>query len=73
MTHIKVFREHPEVIIKSLEKRHDSEKITWVNNVIEWDKQVRALKQEAENLRARRNKISQEINENKKKGIGITN
>ncbi|MCD6227054.1 serine--tRNA ligase [Candidatus Micrarchaeota archaeon] len=72
MIHIKVFREHPEVIIKSLEKRHDTEKIEWVKNIIEWDKQIRILKQKAEDLRARRNKISLEINENKKKGADVT-
>lgn len=72
MIHIKVFRENPELIIKNLEKRHDTKKIEWVKNIIKWDKEMRELKQHLDDMRARRNKISLEINERKKKGADVT-
>jgi len=68
MIHISVFRENPEIIFESLRKRQDTEKLGWAENVIKWDKKVRELKKNADDLRAMRNKLSQEINEKKKKG-----
>ncbi|MCC7570771.1 serine--tRNA ligase [Candidatus Micrarchaeota archaeon] len=72
MIHIKVFRENPEIIIESLEKRHDKEKIKWVHQIIEWDQQIRELKQASEKFKAQRNKVSIEINDKIKQGSDVT-
>ncbi len=72
MIHIKVFRETPDIIIENLKKKHDIEKIKWVENVIEWDKQLRVEMKELDKLRARRNEVSKKINENVKKGADVS-
>ena len=69
---IKTFRDNPDIIIQNLEKRNEKHKVQWVHDIIKWDKQLRQLKMENEGLRAERNKISQEINEKKKKGADVS-
>jgi len=69
MLDITLLRENPEEVKKSLKKRLIPESI--VDNFLEIDKKWRELKKEVDNLRARRNKISQEINLAKKSGEGV--
>ena len=69
MLDITLLRENPEEVKKSLKKRLIPESI--VDNFLEIDKKWRELKREVDNLRARRNKISQEINLAKKSGDGV--
>jgi len=71
MLDINLLREKPEKVKKSLKKRLLPETI--VDNFLEIDKEWRILKVEVDNLRARRNKISQEINLAKKSGKSINN
>ncbi len=66
MLDIKFVRENPEIVKKDLEKRKESEKIKWVDNVLELDKKWKGIKREVDALRKRRNEISQEINKRKK-------
>lgn len=66
MIDIKVIRENPKIVKESQKKRGLDEKD--VDLILELDEKWRSLKQEADNLRAERNRISQDINEAKKKG-----
>ena len=68
MLDIKLIREHPEIVKKSLEKRKDKEKIEWLVKLIKIDKRYLKLKQNVEELRRQRNVVSKEINELQKEG-----
>lgn len=68
MLDIKFVRAQPEIVRADLEKRHDTEKLLWVDTVLELDKQKRELEGKNNELRARRNQIAKEINLAKKAG-----
>jgi seryl-tRNA synthetase len=68
MLDISIFRDQPDLIRQSLKQRRDIEKLAWVDKVIELDKDHRRLIGEAQELRQRRNKVSEGINAAKKKG-----
>lgn len=63
MLDINLIRDNPEIIKKNLEKRKDSEKIRWLDDLSKKDKEWRSAKQELDNLRSKRNKISLEISQ----------
>jgi len=71
MLDIKLIRNHPEIVKQSLEKRRDSEKISWLMKVIKLDANYLKLKQNVEELRRQRNEGSREINELQKQGKDI--
>ncbi|MCP5103141.1 MAG: serine--tRNA ligase [bacterium] len=58
MLDIKQIREEPEEIRKKLLKRMDNIDFT---QLLEWDKKIRTLKQEGDELKAERNKVSGSI------------
>lgn len=64
MLDINLIRENPELVKGSLKKRVKKESL--VDEFLMLDRDWRNLKQETDNLRARRNKLSQEINLAKK-------
>jgi seryl-tRNA synthetase len=66
MLNIKLFRENPELIKSNQKKRHESDKI--VDNIIGFDNKWRSALKKVEMLKAKRNKVSQEINQSKKSG-----
>ena len=72
MLDIKLIREKPEMIRKDLKKRRDAEKLSWLEDLIQKDKEYLQTLQKAEELRARRNKATEEIRELKKQGKGIS-
>ncbi|MDE7095761.1 MAG: serine--tRNA ligase [Anaeroplasmataceae bacterium] len=61
MLDIKFIRENPEVVKQNLKKKFQDAKLPLVDEVIALDKDIRALKLEAETLRASRNEISKQI------------
>ncbi|MDE6047925.1 MAG: serine--tRNA ligase [Anaeroplasmataceae bacterium] len=61
MLDIKFIRENPEVVKENLKKKFQDAKLPLVDEVIVLDKDIRALKLEAETLRASRNEISKQI------------
>ena len=61
MLDIKFLRENPDVVKKNIENKFQNEKLPLVDEVIELDQKKRDAQQEADNLRANRNKISKEI------------
>ena len=67
MLDINFIRVNPDIVKKDLKKRNEPEKLTWVDDLLRQDKESLGLKQQIEELRHRRNKISEEINEKQKK------
>ena len=61
MIDLKFLRENPEVVKENIRKKFQDAKLPLVDEVIELDAQYRAYKQEADNLRGGRNKLSKEI------------
>ncbi len=61
MIDIKFLRENPEKVKENIKKKFQDNKIELVDKVIELDAESRKTKQEADDLRANRNKISKEI------------
>ncbi len=61
MLDIKFVRENPEIVKENIKKKYQFEKLPYVDEVIEFDKKIRALKQESEGLRASRNDLSKQI------------
>jgi seryl-tRNA synthetase len=68
MMDIKFIRENPGIVRADLEKRKDSEKLEWLDDILAKDKKHRALLQESQELRRKRNEISEKINSAKKAG-----
>ena len=61
MLDIKFVRENPEIVKENIKKKFQDQKLPLVDEVIDIDKKIRALKQEAESLRAQRNDLSKQI------------
>lgn len=68
MLDIKLIREHPEVVWSNLEKRGDSEKLKMLDDLIGLDREWRRLLTKVNELRKRRNVITEEIGKLKKEG-----
>ena len=61
MIDIKFLRENPDVVKENIKKKFQDSKLPLVDEVIELDKEARAAQQEADALRASKNKIAKEI------------
>ena len=61
MLDIKFLRENPDVVKENIKKQFQDSKLPLVDEVIELDAKSRAIKGEADSLRANRNKVSKEI------------
>ena len=61
MLDIRFVRENPDIVKENIKKKFQDNKLALVDEVIELDAQSRAIKTEADNLRANRNKVSKEI------------
>lgn len=61
MIDIKFLRENPDAVKENIRKKFQDEKLPLVDEVIALDVESRKAKQEADDLRANRNKISKEI------------
>lgn len=68
MLDIKLIREHPEVVRSNLEKRGDPEKLKLLDDLIRFDKEWRQLLTRLNELRQRRNVVTEEIAKLKKEG-----
>ena len=69
MIDIKFLRENPEVVKENIRKKFQDSKLPLVDEVIELDAESRKTQQEADDLRANRNKISKEIGALMAKGL----
>src|SRR5271157_6414943 len=70
MLDIKLFRENPDIIKQSQRDRFKDPEL--VDTVIEWDNKWRDIRKEADELRAKRNKLSKDIGKLKKNGEDTT-
>ncbi|HCA05067.1 MAG TPA: serine--tRNA ligase, partial [Ruminococcaceae bacterium] len=61
MIDIKFLRENPDAVKENIKKKFQEHKLELVDKVIELDAKNRAVKQQADDLRANRNKISKQI------------
>ena len=61
MIDIKFLRENPDVVRENIKKKFQDEKLPLVDEVIKLDEQRRTNQQEADEIRAHKNKISKEI------------
>ena len=61
MLAIKFLRENPEIVKQNIRNKFQDQKLGLVDEVIELDAQKRAAQQEADGLRADRNKLSKQI------------
>ena len=61
MLDIKFVRENPEIVKQNIRNKFQDEKLGLVDEVIQFDAEKRAAQQEADGLRADRNKISKQI------------
>ena len=61
MLDMKFVRENPDAVKENIKKKFQDEKLPLVDEVIKLDEQSRAAKQEADTLRADRNKLSKQI------------
>ena len=61
MIDIKFLRENPDVVKQNIKNKFQDSKLPLVDEVIELDAQARAAQQEADDLRANRNKLSKQI------------
>ncbi|MCI7768038.1 MAG: serine--tRNA ligase [Oscillospiraceae bacterium] len=61
MLDIRFVRENPDAVKENIKKKFQDSKLSLVDEVIELDAQSRAAQQEADKLRADRNRISKEI------------
>jgi len=69
----KLIRENPEIVKNDLSKRGDREKIAWVDDLLGYDKRIRELNREVEDLRHQRNVISDKAAKLKKENKDIAN
>ncbi len=68
MLDIKLIRTNPELVKENIKKKFQDEKLVLVDEVIAMDKEYREAKTRADELRAKRNKMSKEIGGLKAKG-----
>jgi seryl-tRNA synthetase len=68
MLDIKFVRENPDVVKDSLKRRGDLEKIPWVDQLLENDRAWRSLQTEANGLRGKRNKLTEDIAKLRRQG-----
>ncbi|MBQ8148081.1 MAG: serine--tRNA ligase [Lachnospiraceae bacterium] len=61
MLDIKFLRENPDIVKQNIKNKFQDSKLPLVDEVIELDAESRKTQQEADNLRAERNKISKQI------------
>ncbi len=61
MLDIKFLRENPDIVRENIKKKFQDNKLPMVDEVIELDKKARETQQEADALRASKNKIAKEI------------
>lgn len=72
MLDMKFVRENPQVVKQNLERRGDEAKIPWVDELLENDRRWRSLRTEADTLRSKRNKLTEQIAQARRQGQDTT-
>ncbi len=71
MLTIKFIKENPNIVKKDLKKRNDLEKVKWIDLILKKHSQYLDLLKKEQELRHKRNLITDEINQLKKQGQSI--
>jgi seryl-tRNA synthetase len=71
MLDIKFVRENPELVKENLKKKFREDKLKTLDNLLKKDAEWRKLKKEIDDLRHKRNDVSQQINQAKKQGKDV--
>ena len=71
MLTIKFIKENPNIVKKDLKKRNDPEKVKWIDLILKKHSQYLDLLKKEQELRHKRNLITDEINQLKKQGQSI--
>lgn len=61
MLDMKFVRENPDIVKQNIKNKFQDEKLPMVDEVIELDSKRRAAQQEADDLKAKKNKLSKQI------------
>lgn len=69
MLDMKFLRENPDQVKENIKKKFQDHKVKFVNEVLSLDKENRALKQKADDMRAQRNALSKQIGALMSKGL----
>jgi len=72
MIDIRLIRENPEAVKENIKKKFQEEKLPLVDEVLKLDEAWRTLKSEGDSLRSERNKVSEDINKEKKSGKDVS-
>jgi len=72
MLDIKFVRDNPEIVKESLRRRGDPEKGKLVDDVLRDDQDWRRIQTEANNLRGKRNKLTEEIAKARRMGEDVS-
>ena len=72
MIDLELIRNNPKLVKDNIKKKFQHDKLPLVDEIFAKDKEWRASKQQADELRAKRNRLSKEINERKKKGEDVS-
>jgi seryl-tRNA synthetase len=68
MLDIKLVRDNPDLVRKSLQRRGGLDKVLLLDQLLRDDKEWRGLQTEANNLRGKRNKLTEEIAKTRRQG-----
>ena len=72
MLDIKFVRDNPDVIKENLTRRGELDKISWVDDLLNNDRSWRSISTEANNLRNKRNKLTEEIAKQRRQGADVS-
>lgn len=72
MLDIRFVRENAGIVKESLQRRGDLEKVQWVDQLLENDKNWRSLQTEANNVRNKRNKLTEDIAKLRRQGEDVS-
>jgi len=73
MLDIKFVRDNPDLVREDLKRRGDLTKIGWVDELLDNDRRWRSIQAEANNFRGKRNKITEQIAQLRRKGQDASN
>jgi seryl-tRNA synthetase len=72
MLDIKFVRENPDQVKENLKRRGDEGKVAWVDELLANDAKWRSVQSEANNLRNKRNKITEQVAQLRRKGEDVS-
>ena len=72
MLDIKFVREHPDAVKENLKRRGEIDKVPWIDHLLEDDKNWRDIQIEVNNLRNKRNRLTEEIGKGRRIGANIS-